>query len=50
MFLAGCGTGPSPADLHTSRFDFDEQALLPVVDVFTWLGACLSNRQPAYRR
>ncbi|MDH6624412.1 amidohydrolase [Streptomyces sp. LBL] len=37
MLLAGCGTGPSPADLHTSRFDFDEQALLPIVDVFTWL-------------
>lgn len=37
MLLVGCGNGSSPADLHTPLFDFDEEALVPIVDVFTRL-------------
>ncbi|MGH3568735.1 MAG: M20 metallopeptidase family protein [Pseudonocardia sp.] len=37
LFLVGCGTGNDQADLHDTKFDFREEALLPVVDVLELL-------------
>ncbi|MGL5823720.1 MAG: M20 metallopeptidase family protein [Nocardioides sp.] len=37
LFQVGCGLGQNQADLHSPKFDFREEVLLPVVDVLELL-------------
>ena len=37
LFFVGCGTGDHPHELHDSKFDFREEALLPAVNVLELL-------------